>query len=148
MVWLRRRWVAVTLFTGMAVFAGFVAWTFRPLNATERRLVGAWRVQTSLWSMPPTRVTLAADRRYLVQETPGQPPVCIGTWSGAENRFVLRPHRPLSWQGLQGLLFELRHPELVRHASELTILSADNFWTRAWNENDSSRVTYERVVEP
>ena len=147
MAWLRRRWLAITLFVVTAVVVGFVAWTLRPLNATERRLVGTWRMQTSMWSMPPSRVTLAADRRYLVHETPGQPPVCVGTWSGAEKRFVLRPHRPLSWQGLRGLLYEFLHPELVRHNAELKILSADNFWTQTWKENDASRVTYERVVE-
>lgn len=147
MKWLRRRWVSLTLFAGTVAVVAFLAWNFRPLNATERQLVGTWRMQTAQWSMPPSRVTLATDRRYLVHATPGRPPVCAGMWSGSGNRFVLRPHRPMSWQGLRGLLFEILQPEPNRRDVELKILSADNFCTQTWKVNDSSRVTYERVVE-
>ena len=38
----RRRWPWVVLATAILLIGGRVAWRFRPLNATERALVGRW----------------------------------------------------------------------------------------------------------
>lgn len=55
----RRRWPWVVLAVLLLLVAGPLAWKYRPLNATERKLVGAWAPV----SEPNNRVRFMATHR-------------------------------------------------------------------------------------
>lgn len=55
----RRRWPWVVLAVLLLLVAGPLAWKYRPLNATERKLVGVWAVA----SKPEQKIRFSPSRR-------------------------------------------------------------------------------------
>ena len=55
----RRRWPWVVLAVVVLLVAGPLAWKYRPLNATERKLVGVWAVA----SKPEQKIRFSPSRR-------------------------------------------------------------------------------------
>jgi len=55
----RRRWPWIVLAAVLLVVGGPIAWRFRPLNATERALVGRWKCVDDV-----SVFELSADRRF------------------------------------------------------------------------------------
>lgn len=55
----RRRWPWVVLAMVVLLVAGPLAWKYRPLNATERKLVGVW----ALVSQPEQKIRFSPSRR-------------------------------------------------------------------------------------
>ncbi len=62
----RRWWLWGVLVAGALVVAAPVAWRYRPLNRTERQLLGTWSVTTR--DRPDHyKVEFGADRQYICQ---------------------------------------------------------------------------------
>ena len=98
----RRRWlVRVTVFLVLMVGV-MLAWPFRPLNGTERRLVGAWH----LLGDRPQFLRFTADRR-LRYAGGSEPFEEIGTWSAAESGLEIRFHADQARIAKQGWLARL-----------------------------------------
>lgn len=82
----RRRWPWAVLAAALLLVVGPIAWQFRPLNATERQLVGRW-------GHDPDRVVwhLHADRHATGI-------AFRGTWSASPDEVTLRRY-PFDTQG-------------------------------------------------
>ena len=95
--------VGVVLF--VLVFTGAVAWNFRPLNDTERKLIGTWalrsdpRIRLMFNSYRDAHLRLTrGDRLKSRGETApegGSPIIRLGTWSASETSMKVwrRSHR-------------------------------------------------------
>lgn len=86
----RRRWPWVVLATAILLIGGRVAWRFRPLNATERALVGRWA------------------------NTEAGP----GFECGADRRFFPTSAEAGEWSAREGVL-SIRHPVAVRELAQM-----------------------------
>ena len=62
---LRSRWPLVVAAVMLLIVAFPVAWMFRPLNATERAILGTWRLDAS--RAADVRLTFTSDRRFTRQ---------------------------------------------------------------------------------
>jgi hypothetical protein len=80
----RRRWLWLIVATAFALIGGSIVWRLRPLNATERRLLGSWS---------PTHTaqgpfTFCEDRTFYWSHPNGFV-ASRGTWSCSENSLEL-----------------------------------------------------------
>ena len=81
----RRLWPYIAVALLLLFVGGPLAWLFRPLNATERKLVGTWLFVSD----GTQRMQFRADRRLAYSN--GQDPVeDIATWTAAEDGLRLR----------------------------------------------------------
>lgn len=58
-----------------------LAWMYRPLNESERRLAGSWRTDRA-------SLELGTNRRFQYIALPGAPPM-VGTWSASGDHLLL-----------------------------------------------------------
>lgn len=89
----RRRWPWRALAVVALVVGGLLAWRFRPLNGTERALVGKWKGDYG-------EVTFRSNRRFEAgDEAFGEGPDETGTWSATEDQLLidLDVPGPLTW---------------------------------------------------
>lgn len=98
----RRGWKLGIASIGLLLVAGWCGWQFRPLNATERKLVGTWTVTREPLVLPDARTefTLREDRVMLhFQPASGAPRQRVGTWSAADGKLstVLDDNQPGGW---------------------------------------------------
>lgn len=96
----RRRWPWIGLAVVLLCVSGSLAWRYRPLNRTERALLGKWRPdEFSRTANPADRITLTADRRFVWRMddsgTAIRVPFTYGCWSASN----------------QGLFFKLDSPK-------------------------------------
>lgn len=75
----RRRWPWVLLAAVLLLVGGRIAWRYRPLSDSEKRLVGGW----ALWLPQDETFRFGADRRFFVRGTHG------GEWSASETAFYV-----------------------------------------------------------
>lgn len=106
----RRRWPLWLLAVVLLLIAGPIAWRWRPLNATERALLGTWRIaqpNVSGAAFSSLDTTYTADRRWVIRNPahrplPGRPaPAPLsGTWSAVDGRlsYGTDSRTPLSWR--------------------------------------------------
>ena len=93
----RRRWPWIVL-AGLLIVVGTpLAWMYRPLNGSERRLAGSWRTDRA-------SLELGANRRFQYIALPGAPPM-VGTWSASGDHLILA--RPRRRQSLMDFLEEI-----------------------------------------
>lgn len=105
----RRRWPWWIAGAVLLLVAGPIAWSFRPLNTVERRLLGKWRSPTSDPSISVT-YTFTPDRRAVFDTGFGLPPL-HGTWSASSSGLLMsfEGPAPKSWTGLpRSLLYDVR----------------------------------------
>lgn len=81
----RRRWPWVALAFVLCLVGGPLAWQLRPLNATERALVGTWDCDKR--TMDEGTLTFTSNRRYTQQM--GRL-VIPGSWRVVDGALVLR----------------------------------------------------------
>lgn len=118
-----RRWMIRLAIMLVALVALRVAWHHRPLNETERKLVGSWRIQTQGWSIS-SRATLTADRRYKSIPDSADPQVVgTGSWSASGETFSMRPDIP--WDLHPSFLWIARHWISRPPPSTVTFREAD-----------------------
>lgn len=84
----RRRWPWVILAGVLLLVGGPIVWQFRPLNATEKALVGVWR---GGWPTV-TELTFSPDRRYrrLIVRNQNQWPLSRGAWHAADQQLSMK----------------------------------------------------------
>lgn len=126
----RRRWPWGVISVIVLVVGVPLAWKFRPLNATERKLLGTWE------SSPKNRLSFHADRRfYLSGATPGDPvseeaksfipPLEFGgTWTASGNSLYRDgfSHLDMPWQDRLTLFWAT----LTEDAAESVIFDGPN----------------------
>jgi len=85
----RRRWPWWLLVTVLLLGSGWIAWRFRPLNATERTLVGRWESidDGSLYEF-------AASRRFQTTNPDSRVATMQGLWSATDSSLSFRDHVP------------------------------------------------------
>ena len=100
----RRRWPWVVLAAVLVLVGGPLAWRFRPLNATEKRLVGRWQstfVDGSIYEFRPDRrwkhslfgergSWTAANGEISFRLDPSSPPLTVQPWLGRLKTFITR----------------------------------------------------------
>lgn len=102
---MKRRWRWWIVGVVLLLVGSPIAWSFRPLNAVERRLVGQWRCPSSdarIW----TTYTLTADRRAIFDTGFGLP-LLSGSWSASDAGLLMSFNGPgpKSWAKLPRQLF-------------------------------------------
>lgn len=127
----RRRWPWGVFATILLLIVGAVGWAFRPLNATEKALIGRWR-------MTDAAVDGAAesrpDRRCQLRGFPA------GTWRTSGTRLFIRFPLPLNdlagrpWSQRVGRYLEAL---LSEASSEVTWDGPDKF---GWGGNEFVRI--------
>ena len=98
----RRRWPWVVISVVLLIVGVPLAWKFRPLNATERKLVGVW----SRPKWPGKRIILEGDRTFLVFD-PGPERLCLTErrkWRASESGFFIDLEPSSIAQALEWLL--------------------------------------------
>jgi hypothetical protein len=80
----RRRWPWVVLAAVLVLVGGTIAWQNRPLNATERELVGHWRCKSRSLTC-----SFAANRRFQFDDTDVNAIPFEGRWSATDSSLVL-----------------------------------------------------------
>lgn len=98
----RRRWLVGVTAAFVPVVGVMLAWPFRPLNGTERQLVGTWL----LLGDRPQFLRFTVDRR-LRYAGGSQPFEEIGTWSAGERGLEVRFHADQARIAKQGWLARL-----------------------------------------
>lgn len=120
-----RRWRWGLLAPALLVIAGPIAGRWRPLNATERTLVGTWSS-----GVPGTKLQFSPDRRvdgefYLKANRLGEPFALFvngGTWSVAGDSIrIHRPRSVLSGIRQSGFLSFLQSLATGSHLDVLTL---------------------------
>lgn len=81
----RCRWPWFVLAAVLLLVAGTLAWQFRPLNATEQKLVGAW-----LCKFRGQTYRFAENRRYQFIDSELDA-TQEGSWKATDSSLVLRP---------------------------------------------------------
>ncbi len=109
--------LAMVLFVG-----GPVAWWYRPLNATEARLVGTWRSDRG------SEFTLYRSHAYRLDFLNAR-----GTWSAAESRLRTRiiPRETTLWGAVQVHWRALTHPKDWTCEMPIEFIGPDRFRTPA-----------------
>ena len=82
----RRRWLWLLSAIGIAAIGGSLAWTFRPLNAAERRLLGTWTRMDD----ERVRFRFTADRRVQATVIKTLQLEDYGDWHAADGSVVIR----------------------------------------------------------
>ena len=84
----RRVWAyCLVAFFALAILGRF-AWSYRPLNETERRLVGTWTF-VPFDTDPADSVncySLNSNRRYILRDTQSGAEILAGSWSARSGR--------------------------------------------------------------
>jgi len=81
-----RRWPWIVLAAVLLLICGPIAWRTRPLNATERRLVGHWRCKDR-----DLMLSLAANRRFQMAEIPVNALPLEGRWTATASSLIIVP---------------------------------------------------------
>ncbi len=120
----RRRWPWIILAAVLLFVGGPVAWQYRPLNATEKALVGVWR---GGWPTI-TELTFSPDRRYrrLIVRNQDRWPLSGGAWHAADQQISMKQtfqERPDPPAFLARLERYFRRPK----RSRIEFLDADRF---------------------
>lgn len=92
----RRRWWCTTAIVALILASAVIAWIFRPLNTTERSLVGTWEIPDPERTWNEQILILRRDRAFVLTERSGQQ---AGTWSAGGLRVELhyQPDDPEMW---------------------------------------------------
>lgn len=79
----RRRWWWLVLVAGLLLLGAPLARRFRPLNGTERALVGRWKGDYG-------EMTLSPDRRFEFGDPAfGEGPDATGTWTATDDQLFI-----------------------------------------------------------
>jgi hypothetical protein len=142
-----RRWIVRLGIGLLGLIALNVAWHFRPLNATERKLVGTWSVQTMGWSIGST-TTLTPDRRFQSVHIGTDPRiVTTGSWSASARTFSMRPDIP--WDMKPSPLWIIRQWATRHPSSDLTVRASDQLEFKGTGGSTYwQRVSSESTVAP
>jgi len=117
----RRRWPWAILVAVLLLFSGPVAWSFRPLNATERALIGTWRLNAYNGTSSSHRRCFRADRTFEeIVCSNGQTSTTTGSWTASPESIRVfnlrnggdsRPPPPAHWrQRLHTAVFGVEIP--------------------------------------
>lgn len=92
----RRRWPWAVLAVVISVFVSVAGWRYRPLNPTERQLVGTWHEVGS----PESRFRYFPNRRFCLYSVYGKGEFdvgALGSWSCSDSSLIYRTDRGLFW---------------------------------------------------
>lgn len=92
----RRTWPWGLLAAALFIFIALAAWQYRPLNPTERQLVGTWQEIGSLES----RLRYFPDRRFCSYAVYGKGEFdvgALGSWSCTDSSLIYRTEAGPVW---------------------------------------------------
>lgn len=130
----RRHWRWVILACVLLLVGGPIAWQFRPLNATERRLVGSWSIDDSVDPARTNLCTFRPDRTVVLSNCQGARPL-IGRWRATSTHLdmsgICAPDAPMLIR-LSMVYHELanRIPRRIRFADDATLSVNHASWSR------------------
>ena len=121
----RRRWRWVMAATILLLLVAVFGWRYRPLNSTERTLIGVWQEPEGLGEF-----RFESNRRFVSSSNRNKEPDMTGGWSASPGMLALgsdvslRNLTGLAWGTAVKVYFKAKSPDPV----EIRMDGPDRFW--------------------